>query len=61
MAGNHVRTMLGTVVAGLGRLSVPAREPTDLRTGTLSDVWCNARRGVTVLGEHGPCRPALSG
>jgi hypothetical protein len=45
------------VFTGAGRLSVPRRERTALRTWTPRDVWCNARRGVAVLGEHGPTYP----
>ena len=45
------------VLTGAGRFSVPRRERTALRTWTPRDVWCNARRGVAVLGEHGPTYP----
>lgn len=45
------------VFIGAGRLSVPRRERTALRTWTPRDVWCNARRGLAVLGEHGPAYP----
>jgi hypothetical protein len=45
------------VFTGIGRLSAPPRERTALRTWTPRDVWCNARRGLTVFGGHGPTYP----
>lgn len=59
MASGLFLLILITIFAGIGRLSIPTRERTDLRTWTLRDVWFNARRGVIVLGEHGPFYPAL--
>lgn len=59
MASGLYLLLLITLFAGIGRLSMPARERTDLRTWTLRDVWFNARRGVAVLGEHGPSSPPL--
>jgi hypothetical protein len=59
MASGLYLLMLITLFTGIGRLSTPARERTDLRTWTPRDVWRNARRGVIVLGEHGPSYPLL--
>lgn len=59
MASGLYLLMLVTLFTGIGRLSTPARERTDLRTCTPRDVWCNVRRGVAVLGEHGPSYPLL--
>lgn len=59
MASGLYLLMLITLFAGIGRLSIPARERTGLRTWTPRDVWCNARRGVIVLGEYGPTYPPL--
>lgn len=57
MASALYLLVLITVFASIGRLSTPVRERTHLRTWTLPDVWFNVRRGVIVLGEHGPSHP----
>ncbi|WP_143709873.1 hypothetical protein [Kocuria flava] len=44
--------VLLTVLAALGRFTVPARERLPLRAWTLRDAWGNVRRGWTVLGDH---------
>ena len=59
MASGLYLLILITLFVRIGRLSTPARERTDLRTWTPHDVWCNAWRGVIVLGEHGPSYPPL--
>ena len=59
MGGGLYLLALLFVFATVGRQSVPRRERTALRSWTLRDVYYNVRRGVTVLGEHGPSYPAL--
>lgn len=59
MVGGLYLLALLLVFATVGRQSVPRRERTDLRSWTLRDVYYNVRRGVSVLGEHGPSYPAL--
>lgn len=59
MVGGLYLLALLLVFATVGRQSVPRRERTDLRSWTLRDVYYNVRRGVAVLGEHGPTYPAL--
>lgn len=61
MVGGLYLLALLLVFATVGRQSVPRRERTDLRSWTLRDVYYNVRRGVVVLGEHGPSYPALDG
>lgn len=61
MVGGLYLLALLLVFATVGRQSVPRRERTDLRSWTLRDVYYNVRRGVIVLGEHGPSYPALDG
>lgn len=59
MAGGVYVLMLLVLLATVGRLSVPRRERTPLRTWTLRDGYYNVRRGLAVLGAHGPSYPAL--
>ena len=59
MVGGLYLLALLFVFATVGRQSVPRRERTALRSWTLRDVYYNVRRGVTVLGEHGPPYLAL--
>ncbi|KLU08010.1 MULTISPECIES: hypothetical protein [unclassified Kocuria] len=59
MAGGVYILVLLVLLATVGRLSVPRRERTALRTWTLRDVYYNVRRGLAVLGAHGPSYPAL--
>lgn len=59
MVGGLYLLALLFVFATVGRQSVPRRERTALRSWTLRDVYYNVRRGVSVLGEHGPSYPAL--
>ena len=54
MVGGLYLLALLFVFATVGRQSVPRRERTALRSWTLRDVYYNVRRGVVVLGEHGP-------
>ncbi|MFF0989894.1 hypothetical protein [Kocuria nitroreducens] len=61
MVGGLYLLALLLVFATVGRQSVPRRERTDLRSWTLRDVYYNVRRGVAVLGEHGPQYPGLDG
>ncbi|WP_424346340.1 hypothetical protein [Kocuria sp. CH-021] len=59
MVGGLYLLALLFVFATVGRQSVPRRERTALRSWTLRDVYYNVRRGLMVLGEHGPSYPAL--
>ncbi|WP_426119001.1 hypothetical protein [Kocuria sp. LHG3120] len=59
MVGGLYLLALLFVFATVGRQSVPRRERTALRSWTLRDVYYNVRRGVSVLGEHGPWHPGL--
>lgn len=61
MAGGLYVLVLLIVLATVGRLSVPRRERTELRAWTPRDVYYNVRRGLAVLGEHGPSYPAPGG
>lgn len=59
MVGGLYLLALLFVFATVGRQSVPKRERVALRSWTLRDVYYNVRRGLSVLGEHGPSYPAL--
>jgi hypothetical protein len=59
MAGGLYILVLLVLLATVGRLSVPRRERAPLRTWTLRDVYYNIRRGLAVLGTHGPSYPVL--
>ncbi|MFI7496125.1 hypothetical protein ACH9D2_15590 [Kocuria sp. M4R2S49] len=59
MVGGLYLLALLVVFATVGRQSVPKRERAALPSWTLRDLYYNVRRGLTVLGEHGPTYPAL--
>ena len=59
MVGGLYLLALLFVFATVGRQSVPERERVALRSWTLRDLYYNVRRGLSVLGEHGPSYPAL--